>query len=117
MRIHPPEELLGATDFSHDEELRDPIWLIQTVKATAYLMQILDDGVASLNKNWGRSRDPGNWALVFLAFAMSESVDVLPWHGGSSQELWREAGFPERPPYGTCRTGPSRACTRGRWAR
>jgi hypothetical protein len=98
--IHPPEELLGATDF-RDDKLRDASWLIELVKQTGYVLELLEAAQASLDKGWGRRRDPGLWPLMLLAFSMSDSVDLRPWHDATTPELWRTAGFLGKPPYGT----------------
>jgi hypothetical protein len=50
---------------------------------------------------WGRRRAPGHWALIYMAFVISGHVDIEPWWTGTEDELWRRAGFGERPSYTT----------------
>lgn len=98
-RISTPEHLPGATQFSGDAAVNDPIWLIRTMRQTQWAYAPLREAVASLEQNWGRRRAPGEWALPYFAFVVSGRVDIQPWHAETSAALWREAGFNIKPPY------------------
>jgi len=98
-RISPPEHLPGATQFSGDATVNDPTWLIRTLRQTRWAYEPLQQAVSALEQNWGRRREPGEWALAYLAFVVSGRVDVQPWHAETSTALWREAGFSGKPPY------------------
>ncbi|HWY19510.1 MAG TPA: transposase [Solirubrobacteraceae bacterium] len=53
-----------------------------------------------LEVNYARKREPGHWELAAVAFVTSGHVDVRPWWDEATDEnLWRECGFPKRPPY------------------
>jgi hypothetical protein len=100
-RIHSPEHLHGATDFSHDGVVNDPLWVIRTLKQTAWVWRDLERAT-TMTKRLGRKRDHGKkWALAFLLFVVSDSVDVQPWWESSSAEAWRECGFAAKPAYQT----------------
>src|SRR5688572_15245448 len=98
-RISPPERLPGATQFSGDPAINDPIWLIRSVRQTQWAYGPLQDAVAALEQDWGRGREAGEWALPYLAFVVSRRIDIQPWHAETSDALWREAGFSGKPPY------------------
>ncbi|MCA1702159.1 MAG: hypothetical protein LC808_02360 [Actinobacteria bacterium] len=54
-----------------------------------------------LDKRWGRERIPGHWELAAVAFVMSGLVDIQPWLGSTTDDLWRECGFERKPvPHG-----------------
>jgi len=99
-RISPPAHLPGATEFSADRELLSPLWLIQMMKQTQWLFAELDEAT-KLDKNWGRRKEPGSWALVFLAFVVSGQPDIEPWWTQTTPDLWQAAGFAARPSYQT----------------
>jgi hypothetical protein len=52
-----------------------------------------------LGVNHGRKREPGRWELAAVAFVASRHVDLQPWYDESTDELWRECGFTDKPPY------------------
>jgi hypothetical protein len=98
-RYDAPAQLPGATAFSQDGTIRSALWLIETVQAHAWLSAAVEAVVPE--RNWGRRRNPGSWPLMFLAFALSDSVDVQPWYDKSDESLWLAAGFLCKPPYKT----------------
>jgi hypothetical protein len=100
MRIDTPVHLPGATEFSADRELMTPLWVIETMKQTAWLWKELDEAT-TLDKNWGRRRDEGSWTLAYLSFVVSGYVDIEPWWASTAGELWRACGFTSRPAYQT----------------
>lgn len=51
--------------------------------------------------DFGRKRMEGKWALAYLAFVVSGRVDIEPWHGASSREVWTACGFASKPSYPT----------------
>jgi hypothetical protein len=99
-RIRPPAHLPGATEFSADRDLLSPLWFVKTLKQTAWLSRELEE-TTRLDSGVGRRKDPGSWALAYLAFVVSDSVDIEPWWKQTSTEIWRACGFPKRPPYPT----------------
>jgi len=99
-RITPPLHLPGATEFSADRDLFSPVWLVKTLKQTSWLYRDLEEATR-LDKNWGRHKEPGSWALVYFAFVFSGQVDIEPWWKRTSDDVWRECGFAVRPSYQT----------------
>lgn len=100
-RISPPEHLPGATEFSADRELLGPLWTIRTLKQTAWLYRDLE-AATLLDKQWGRRKEPGSWALAYLAFVVSDcKAAVERWWADTNPALWRECGFARRPSYQT----------------
>lgn len=97
-RSVPVWTLKGATEFSDDPVLRDPVQVVllfrqlcpdvcqQLIERTTVVRQ---PGVA------GRNRKPGSWALLFLAQVLTGSPDWEPFWAanGSSAELWQACGF------------------------
>lgn len=97
-RSAPAWTLKGATEFSDDPVLRDPVQVIGMLKiwcprVCEHLIQrttvTRQPGVA------GRNRKPGSWALVFFAQVMTGSPDWEPFwaQNQSSSELWEACGF------------------------
>jgi hypothetical protein len=78
----------------------DQAWAIRKLKAQPQWLSILLDGTEA-ERNWGRPRIAGNWALAFMAFTVSGRADVEPWWAASDDEIWRECGFSARPSYAT----------------
>jgi Transposase DDE domain len=99
-RLRPPAHLPGATEFSAERDVLAPLWFVKTLKQTAWLSRELEE-TTRLDKGHGRRKEPGFWALAYLAFVVSDSVDLEPWWAKTGQEIWRECGFPARPPYPT----------------
>jgi hypothetical protein len=98
-RYSTPEQLLGATDFSGDRLVNDPLWLVRQAKALRWAHGPLRRAAADLQADWGRGREPGDWTLPYLAFVISRIPDIQPWFDQSSQQLWTECGFSDKPPY------------------
>ena len=95
-----PAVLPGATKFSTDQVLDDPLWIARTLKS---LPQFSSDLLADTNltKNGGRPRQHGSWALAYLVFAGSRHAHLRPWWGQTQDSLWRECGFAARPTFQT----------------
>jgi hypothetical protein len=99
-RVTEPSHLQGATEFSEERALLDPLWAIKQMKQTHWLYADLERETL-LDKNWGRRKEPGSWALAYLGFVVSGYSDFEPWWAQTSLDLWRAAGFQARPSYQT----------------
>ena len=98
LRYQPPERLIGATEYSEHAELRGSLNTVRLVKQQAWSStQLRDD--CDLSVNHGRKRKPGRWELAAVVFVASRHVDLQPWWDESTDELWRECGFSEKPTY------------------
>lgn len=93
-----PEILPGATRFSDEPELLDPLWAVRKLKQNPQWLDLLEDAT-DLNRDWGRPRSPGSWALAFLVFTVSGRSDVEPWAASVEPDIWAECGFREVPSY------------------
>jgi hypothetical protein len=89
----------GATEFSDDRETMNQSWVITALKAQPQFLRRLEREAQSLAVNYARKREPGSWALAYLAFVSSGDPDIEPWWRDTHAELWRAAGFTGRPPY------------------
>ncbi|MGO9763602.1 MAG: hypothetical protein ACLP1Q_20310 [Solirubrobacteraceae bacterium] len=98
LRYKPPDRLLGATDYSKHDELRGSLNAVKLVKSQRWVWDGLR-AACDLEVNYARKREPGCWGLAAVAFVTSGHVDVRPWWDEASDALWRECGFPARPPY------------------
>lgn len=98
-RYKTPKVLPGATAFSDDPEMIDPVWLINTVKATRWAFDELDEAARALEHRHGRKRIRGSWPLAYFAFVISGEVDFKPWWSRTSDALWQAAGFSGKPKY------------------
>lgn len=99
-RISPPLHLPGATEFSAERSTLGPLWYVKTLKQTAWVWRDLEKATR-LDRNWGRRKEPGHWALAYFAFLVSGHADIEPWWRQSTRELWRACGFTARPSYQT----------------
>jgi hypothetical protein len=93
----PPEFLPGATEFTADGPLGDPVWLVRQLKR---FPDILDPLLAAttLGRRRGRRRLAGDWALIKIAMVASGEVDVETFcRRYASSQVWREAGFAAMP--------------------
>ncbi len=95
-----PEQLPGATAFSDEPELLDPMWAVRKLKQNPQWLDLLEDAT-TLDRNWGRPRLPGSWALAYLAFVLSGRSDIEPWAATVHSSLWSECGFGGVPSYPT----------------
>jgi hypothetical protein len=59
----------------------------------------LREACAGLESDYARHREPGHWELAAVAFVASRHVDIQPFWDETTDELWRECGFDEKPPY------------------
>ena len=92
-----------ASEFAKDPELSDPLYLLRTLKEER------PDILAALNEQTevcvggGRRRGEGSYALAYLAFLMSDIIDVKTWcERAATPALWELCGFGEwRPNFRT----------------
>jgi hypothetical protein len=90
----PVYKLPGATEFSDDPRLMDPLWVMQSLKQTQ--RAVYDRLVAATTPPYrgGDRRRPGHWAPIYLAFVLSGHVDVQPFYATHiTSPIWRLAGF------------------------
>ena len=97
-RYQPPDRLIGATDFSRRPDLCGSINIVRLLKSQRWAWDELRDA-CELEVDYARKRERGHWELAAVAFVVSGHVDVKPWWANTTDELWRECGFPQRPPY------------------
>jgi hypothetical protein len=90
---------VGATRFSDDPTLQDPLGFVRKLKEFPDLCQTLRDKT-SVVEDEGRPRDPGDWALLYLAYTLSTDVDLTKFRRHYSESpLWELCGFAEMPGY------------------
>lgn len=94
------ERLPRATEFSAERDWLSELGLIRRLKNYPWLERHLTIGL-TIERDGGCNRQPGSWALAYLAFVHTKIVDVEPWWKLTTDELWRECGFAERPSYQT----------------
>ena len=100
-RVNFPETLPGATKFSGDASLNDPVQLVRAFKEASWISLSLISKVNAMEARCGRPRMAGSWVLVAVAFIASRQGDIQPFHDRASLELWCECGFEHRPSYST----------------
>jgi hypothetical protein len=98
VRFQSPDRLLGATAFAKDDVLRGSLNVVRLLKSQRWVWDELRRA-CELDPEYGRRREPGHWELAAVAFVASGHVDVQPWLDSTTDDLWRECGFEERPPY------------------
>lgn len=96
LRIQPPDRLHGATAFSRDETVCGSLNVVRLLKSQRWVWNDLREA-CDLDKHWGRDRLPGNWELAMVAFLTSGHIDIQPWLRSTTDDLWRECGFEEKP--------------------
>jgi hypothetical protein len=98
LRYHDPDRLLGAANFA-DEQLRGSLNAVKLVKSQPWVWEGLREVCAGLEKNYARHRDPGHWELAAIAFVTSGKVNVRSWLHDTTDEIWIECGFEQKPSY------------------
>ena len=99
LRYQPPDRLPGAAQFSDCDELRGSLNAVKLVKDNPWVWNGLRQACEALESNYARGREPGHWELAAIAFVTSRHIDLQPWWDDTTDELWRECGFAEKPPY------------------
>jgi hypothetical protein len=99
LRYQPPDRLPGATEFSKADGLRGSLNAVKLVKSQRWVWDELRDACAGLESNYARHREPGHFELAAVAFVASKHVDIQPFWDETTDELWCECGFDEKPPY------------------
>jgi hypothetical protein len=79
--------------------LRGSLNAVRLVKSQRWVWDKLREACASLESDYARHREPGHWELVAVAFVASKQIDIQPFWDGAAEDLWRECGFKEKPPY------------------
>jgi hypothetical protein len=100
-RIHFPETLPGAAEFSGHANLNDPAELVRAFKAATPISAPLIEAGEAMAVGYGRPRMSGSWVLVAVGFIASRQGDIQPFHDRASVEFWRECGFEGPPSYST----------------
>jgi hypothetical protein len=99
-RYREPFYQPGATRFTDDRAIGGPRRLLALVVSSPIWPAL--QAATTVPHKWGRHREPGHWALMYLAFVTSGHVDIEPWWTSEDDDgLWRLAGFAARPSYTT----------------
>jgi hypothetical protein len=100
-RFERPVVMLdGAGEFSDDDEMHDPVWLLRELKRYPQLLEPLQRHIASLVCEDGRDRLPGDWTLLFMAYVFSGEACLQKFRSRwASSALWSECGFGEWHPH------------------
>jgi hypothetical protein len=98
-RYREPFYQPGATRFTDDRATGGPHRLMALVAASPIWPAL--QAATTVPHRWGRHREPGHWALIYLAFVISGQVDMEPWWTSTDDPLWQAAGFAARPSYTT----------------
>ncbi len=97
--------LKGATEFSADQVLKDPVQVIELFKrfAPAACLELITRTTPERERGQaGAPRIEGSWALVFFAHIMAGNPDWQPWyHESQSSRIWDVCGFAQRPSWAT----------------
>ncbi len=95
----------GATEFSSDPVLKDPVQVIRLFKTFAPVaceQLIADTSPVRYRGQPGAPRIKGSWALAFFAHIMTGDPDWQPWyHEQQSSGIWEECGFEQTPSWQT----------------
>jgi hypothetical protein len=97
-RFQSPDRLLGAANFSDEDQLRGSLNTVKLIKSQPWVWDQLREA-CELEVKYARKREPGHWELAAIAFVASRLVDIQPWWDESAEELWIECGFEGKPPY------------------
>jgi hypothetical protein len=97
-----PVQVTRALDVSKKgPSFHSPVAVINKIRSLPEIMSLLDE--ANVHTGHGPARAPGNWALAFVAFTLSQHADIQPWHAshGDDDRLWNACGFVCPPAYQT----------------
>lgn len=102
-RAAPVYRLPGASEFTDDPQLQDPVFIVRALKRFPELYEPLVAGTTRApSALGGRPRKPGSWALVYVVMTVLGAVDLEKfWARHQSSPIWQECGFDERPAWGT----------------
>lgn len=96
-RYAPVQFLPGATKFSEDSLLCDPVQIVRLLRRFPQITRQLKAATEPLYTG-GRKRMRGDWSLVFLAYMITGLGDMDRFHKRwASSGLWKAAGFKEAP--------------------
>jgi len=95
LRFQPPDRQMGATAFARDDAVRGSINMVRLLKRNRWLWRELRKA-CDLDKRYGCRRQRSNWELVAVAFAVSDYVDIQPWHDDSTDSLWARVWLPHK---------------------
>jgi hypothetical protein len=92
-RSQPAYKLPGAAAFAAVHELKNAVQFIRLLKRYPQLVDELIDKT-TIRRAKGDKRDPGSWALLYLAFLVAEGLDIQPWYSDVRESpIWAECGF------------------------
>jgi len=115
-RHAPLRRLAGATQFSADSDLRDPVQVVRYLRGQPQLVELIEQGFGLRHdpsnpdsdpavfelRRVGRPRVEGSWPLAFLAFMLTPGASILAWTDAQqSSRIWEECGFQTPPSYPT----------------
>ena len=102
-RRAPIERLVGATEFTDDPQLQDPVFIVRTLKRFPQLHDpLVADTTRPASTLGGRPRLEGSWALVYVVMTVLGAVDLEKfWARNQSATFWQECGFDRCPAWGT----------------
>ncbi len=100
LRYQDPDRLPGATEFSTTDELRGSLNTVRLVKSQPWVWDGLRKA-CDLENGYARKRNVGDWCLAAVAFVASKYVHIQSWYDETTDELWSECGFKEKPSYPT----------------
>jgi len=97
--------LKGATEFSCDPVLSDPVAVVELFKrwAPAACLELISATTQERERGQaGAPRMDGSWALVFLAHIMAGDPDWQHWfHQHQHSRMWEVCGFEQPPSFQT----------------
>lgn len=96
-RYAPVQYLPGATRFSDDDALCDPVEIVRMLRRLPHITARLEQETKPLYCG-GRKRMDGHWYLVFLAYMLTGLGDMDRFYKRwGSSKLWKAAGFKHKP--------------------
>ena len=100
-RTTPPSYIPEAARFSDETHaFTDPVQVARRLKGIAPVMRALRP--TRVDHRHGPSRGAGNWALAYVAFAVSRQPHMKPWWRASlGTDLWKVCGFSDPPGFST----------------
>jgi len=107
-RARHAHQLLEATYYSRDANMRNPAWLIAQLTAYPELWDDLERETSEPHsyekmttgrkQRVGRDRMPGSWLLIGIAWVVSKQVDIQTWYDTNrNSRVWEWAGFDRVP--------------------